>query len=71
MPRQQLLPYSYEQPMILSDFNGRNEQDIASGKAGHLVTSRQPVAQIRPELQDLDARQSHRGFGSKLNKSSS
>src|SRR6266436_8246381 len=72
VPLQQSLPYSDKQPMILSNFNGGNEQDIACRKACHcLVSSRQPIAETRTRLHNLDARQSPAGLRSKLDKSSS
>ena len=72
MPLQQSLPYSDKQRMILSNFNGGNEQDIACRKACHcLLTSREPVAETRSHLQSLDARQSPTGLRSKIDKSSS
>src|SRR5262249_844749 len=58
--------------MILSSFNGGNEQDIACRKACHgLLTGREPVAQTRSQLQSLDVRQSPTGLRSKFDKISS
>src|SRR5262249_60278767 len=62
VPLQQSLPYSDKQPMILSGFNGGNEQDIACRKACLcLLTVREHGAQTRSQLQSLDPRQSPPG----------
>jgi hypothetical protein len=71
VPLQQSLPYSNKQPMILSGFNGGNEQHIPCRQACRcLIFRRGPVGQTRPQLQSLDARQSPAGLRSKLDKSS-
>src|SRR5262249_48075941 len=69
VPLQQPLPHPDKQPMVLSNFNGGDEQDISRRKpCRRPVYGRQPIA--RAQLHDLDARQSPAGLRSQLDESS-
>src|SRR5262249_37198105 len=66
VPLQQPLPYSDNQPMILSSFDSGNEQDIARRKACDcLLTIRESIAETRSHVQGHDARQSPTGLRNK------